>query len=390
MARKVMTMERYQEIQRLLALKVSIRDIARSMKCARRTIREIRDGLKVQPGLPVSIPGPVWAAQIDWQEVMSEMLAGHPLKYIWEEKAHEKVSYVNFWKQFHRQFPGYKKATVVHRLFEAGERCEVDYAGKTLDWIDLKTGQVHEAVVFVGALGFSQLIFAYAQENAQSRNFLACHNKMYTYFGGVPKVTVPDCLKQGVSKCRIYDPDINRSYQDMAEHFQTAIVPARPRHPKDKAIVEGTVKLVMRYFKWRYRKHTFTSIQEINHALADVIERLNNKVHSRFKISRWERWRNTEKEKLLPLPTTPYEYIEWKDAKLHPDSHISVQHCCYSAPHIHRGKILKVKLTDRFVEIFCGLERVALHPRCRKKAGHHHTNIEHLPPNARASRRQSI
>jgi hypothetical protein len=384
MARKAMTMERYQEIKRLLNLKVSTHDIARSMRCTRRTIREIRDGLKAQPDLSVPIPGPLWTAQVDWNEVMNEVLAGHPLKFIWEEIAQDKVSYVNFWKQFHKQFPGYKEATVVHRLFEPGERCEVDYAGKTLEWVDLKTGQIHEAVLFVGVLGFSQLIFAYAKENAQSPNFLECHNKMYAFFGGVPKVTVPDCLKQGVAKCRLYDPDINRSYQELAKHFNTAVVPARPRRPKDKAIVEGAVKLVMRYYKWLYRKHTFTSIQEINRALGNVIDRINRKAHSRFKVSRWDRWENTEKAKLNPLPTTPYEYIEWKDAKLHPDSHVSVQNCFYSAPHIHRSKTLKVKLSDRFVEIFYGLERIALHKRCRHKMGHHHTNPEHLPPNARA------
>ncbi|MBU0505958.1 IS21 family transposase [bacterium] len=384
MAKKVMTMDRYKEIKRLLERDVSVREIARAMKATRRTVRQIRDQESLPPNNRPIQNGPLWAETMDWKEILGEVLDGHPVKYIWEEKAHQAVSYGNFLKQFHKQYPHYKKSTVVHRIFEPGDRCEVDYAGGKIEWVDLKTGVIHDADVFIGILGFSQLIFAYAKENAKSRNFLECHSKMFSYFGGVTKITVPDCLKQGVTRCHIYDPEINTSYQELASHFNTAIVPARPRHPKDKALAEGAVKLVMRYFRWVYRKHTFISLDEINQAVAKVIEHINNKSHSRFHVSRFDRWQKIERSKLSPLPVNAYEFIEWKEAKLHPDSYVSVEGSCYSAPHIHRGKKLKIKLTDRFIEIFHELERIAIHKRSKYKKGARITNFEHLPPNARA------
>lgn len=384
MARTKMTPERYEGIKELLDLGVSVREIERTKECTRRTVRGIRDGLIPHPSTPKTIAGPVWASQVDWDEVFKELLEGHPLKFIWADVAENMIGYKGFWKQFHKRFPQYKQASVVHRIFEPGERCEVDYAGQKLEWIDIKTGAVHEVPVFIGALGFSQLFFATAKANAKSPNFLECHNEMYKAFGGVPKVTVPDCLKTGVIKCNLYDPDLNPSYADMARHFGTAIVPARPRRPKDKAIVEGAVKLIMRYFNWKYRRHTFTSLKEINEALREVAAIINKKLHSRFKVSRLERWDQTEKKALLNLPSQPYEYSEWKTVKLHPDSHVQVENNYYSAPHIYRGLSLKAKLTSKHIEIFKDLSRVAIHRRYHGNKGKRVSELHHLPPNAQA------
>lgn len=384
MARKEMSVERYQEIKRLLELKIPINQIIRTMKCTKRTVRQIRDGLTPEPGRPKPIEGPLWAEQINWDEVKGELSAGHPLKLIWEEKAEDKVTYVNFWKQFNRRFPFYKQDAVVHRVFEPGDRCEVDYGGEGIEWIDLKTGEIHEAPVFLGALGFCQRLFAHAREDTKSRNFLECHNKMYAEFGGVPKITVPDCLKQGVTKCHLYDPDINTAYADLARHYNTAIVPARASHPKDKSIVEGLVKILMRYFKWRYRRQTFTSIEQINQALKEVVDRINRRPHTRFRVSRYELWEKTEKDKLGLLPTTAYEHVEWKVVKLHPDAHVCVEGTYYSAPHMYRGQKLKVKLSQNHIEIFHGLERIAIHKRSRQARGKYITALDHLPQNAKA------
>jgi transposase len=111
---------------------------------------------------------------------------------------------------------------------------EVDYAGDPIEWIDIRTGEIRKAWVFVAGLGFSQLLFAWAAEDMKSRNWLSSHRRMYTYYGGVPHVTVPDCLKQGVLKCHLYDPDLNPGYAQLATDYATAVVPARPDHPKDK------------------------------------------------------------------------------------------------------------------------------------------------------------
>ena len=260
----------------------------------------------------------------------------------------------------------------------------MDYAGDMIEWLDLRTGEIREAPVFVGVLGFSQLLFAWASDDMKSRNWLSAHRRMYEAFQGVPHVTVPDCLKQGVTKCHLYDPDLNPSYSELAAHYQTAVVPARPMHPKDKAIVEGAVKILMRYFKWLYRRHTFVSLAEINRALSEVVARINRKPHTRFRISRLERWEKAERAVLKPLPAAGFEAQEWKSVKLHADSYISVESAYYTAPHIHRGKTLRVKMTETHVEIFLNADRLAIHPRDRHRCGNRVTNPDHLPPNAKA------
>jgi hypothetical protein len=200
----------------------------------------------------------------------------------------------------------------------------------------------------------------------------------------VPHITVPDCLKQGVIKCHIYDPDLNPAYSELAAHYGTAIVPARPERPKDKALVEGAVKLVMRLLRWRYRKHTFTSIAEINQALEKCVEEINEKLHTRFKISRSERFAKLEKAALKPLPETQFDGAEWKKAKLHADCYVAVDANYYSAPHIHRGKELRIKITESRVEIFHQLERIAAHARTRGHAGERIKVLEHFPESSKA------
>jgi hypothetical protein len=233
-------------------------------------------------------------------------------------------------------------------------------------------------------LGFSQLLFAWAADDMKSRNWLASHRRMYEFYGGVSHVTVPDCLKQGVLKCHIYDPDLNPSYAELASHYATSVVPARPKHPKDKAIVEGLVKILMRYFRFRYRKHRFTSVSEINRALAECVDRINRKPHTRFRVSRLERFEKLEKPALKPLPAIHFEGGEWKTARLHPDCYISIESAYYSAPHIHRGKQLRVKLTDNHVEIFLNLDRLAIHPRDRQRSGNRIKIDEHFPESSQA------
>jgi len=386
MARRELTQMRHEEVKRLLGMGISVRKISQALRCSKVTVRKIRDNEIAGHGSFRELTGPVWTDQIDWDEVLKDFQLGHPLKFVWEEKAKEKITYVNFWKQFYKRFPECKRGLVTHREFTPGERGEVDWSGFKIEWIDIRTGEIYETCIFIGALGFSQYIFAGATPDEKTPNFLESHSKMYEHFGGVPHVTVPDCLKQGVTKCHLYDPDINPSYVDLAKFYDTAIVPARPGHPKDKAIVEGAVKLVKRYFKWLYRGHTFTSLSEINKALGEVTERINKKPHTRFKISRYQRWMEIEKAKLKPLPNEPYEYVEWKQAKVHPDCHVSVESDFYSVPHVHRGKAVKVKVGRQQVEIYFDMERIAIHPRCLAKAGKYITTLLHLPPNSRAYR----
>ncbi len=384
MAGRRITVAKYGEVKRLLAAGRRVREIARVLKISRNTVRAVRDGELGSPEQARALPDPLWMSAVEWPAVIHDLSQGHPLKFIWEERAKSAITYPNFWKHFYRKFPHLREAAITLRDFEPGERAEVDYAGGKVEWVDLKTGEISEAVVSLGVLGYSQKIFAWAAEDMKSRNWLVSHRRMFTAFGGVPSVTVPDCLKQGVIKCHIYDPDLNPAYSELAAHYGTAIVPARPRHHKDKALVEGAVKLVMRLLRWRYRRHTFTSISEINRALESCTTEINAKPHSKCKISREERFAAQERAALKPLPEIHFSGAEWKKAKLHADCFVAVESNFYSAPHIHRGKDLRVKLTENQVEIYLDLERVALHARRPDRKGVRVKVLKHFPESSKA------
>jgi transposase len=384
MGLRSMTVGRYEEIRRRLADGRGIREIARALGCSRDTVRAVRDGERQSPDAPTICNDPLWMQQVNWLAVIHDLGLGHPLKFIWEEKAQQLTTYSNFWKQFYRKFPQYRQADVTAREFEPGERVEVDYAGDAIQWIELQTGEIRKAYVFVAGLGFSQLLFAWAAEDMKSRNWLGAHRRMYTFFGGVPHVTVPDCLKQGVLKCHLYDPDLNPGYAQLASQFATAVVPARPDHPRDKAIVEGLVKILMRYVRFRYRRTQFTSLHQINQALTECVERINARRHTRFGVSRRERFEALERAALKALPVNDVECGEWLTATLHPDCHVLVEAVLYSAPHIYRHKKLRIKLTENHVEIFLNLERLAIHPRSRHRDGRRIKIDAHFPPASQA------
>lgn len=327
MSRRKFTVDRYKEIERLLGSGRGVREIARALKCSRRTVREIRDGQRDSPEKPRAVADPLWMAQVDWTTLIRDLGLGHPL-----------------------------------------------------EWIELSTGEIRKAYVFVAGLGFSQLLFAWAAEDTRSRNWLSARRRMFEFYGGVAHVTVPDCLKQGVLKCHLYDPDLNPGYAELAAHYGTAVVPARAGHAKDKAIVEGLVRILMRYARFRHRRQRFTSLTQLNIALRDCVERINSRAHSRFGIPRLERFQKLEKAALKPLPVVQFDVGEWREAKLHPDCYIQPESVYYSAPHIHRGKLLRVKVTEHHVEIFLELERLAIHPRCRHRDGRRIKIDAHFPP----------
>jgi len=162
MGARSMTVGRYEEIRRRLAEGRGVREIARALNCSRDNVHEVRDGARQSPDTPKPFSDPLWMWQLDWPAVIHDLGLGHPLKFIWEEKAQHLTTYSNFWKQFYRKFPQYRQASVTAREFAPGERVEVDYAGDTLDWIEIKTGEICKAYVFVAGLGFSHLLFAWA------------------------------------------------------------------------------------------------------------------------------------------------------------------------------------------------------------------------------------
>jgi len=385
------SMAQFAEIQRLIIAGQTNRQIARSLRCRRTLVAEVRRGVVTLDVLsrakePSEKLPPGWALLVDWAAVEKDIRDGHQLKRIWEEVAAERTSYPNFFKYVKQRFAQLLTATVTLREFRAGEHCEVDYAGDKIEWIDSRTGEIHQAHVFVGILCFSQKMYAVAHENEKKANWLDAHIRMFEFYGGVAAVLVPDCLKNGVIKAHRYDPDLNQDYVEMVAHYNTAVVPARSGHPRDKALVENAVGILMRYFRFIYRRRTFTSLSEINAALRDAVARINGKIHTRFKTSRDERFASLERALLRPLPLEPYNVGEWKIATHHPDCTVHVDSCFYSAPHAYRGKELRVKLSANLVEIFLDLNRIAIHARARGKVGERIVDNTHLPENSRAYR----
>jgi transposase len=381
------SVSQFTEIQRLIEAGQTNRQIARSLCCRRTLVAEIRAGqftrdVLVRAKEPSAKLPPGWALHVDWAAVERDIRDGHQLKRIWEEVAAERTSHSNFFKYVKHRFARLLTATVTLREFRAGEYCEVDYAGDKIDWLDRRTGEIHQAHVFVGILCFSQKIFAVAHEDEKKANWLDAHRRMFEFYGGVAAVLVPDCLKNGVVKSHRYDPDLNPDYVELVTYYRTAVVPARPKKPKDKALVENAVGILMRYFRFLYRRRTFTSLAEINDALREAVAR----IHTRFKISREERFTTLEKPALRPLPLEPYNIGEWKRATHHPDCTVHVDKNFYSAPHAFRGKELRVKLSGSLVEIFFDLDRIAVHARARGKVGERIVDNAHLPENSRAYR----
>ena len=245
------SMAQLAEIQRLIEAGQTNRQIARSLRCRRTLVADARKGLLTADVLmrakePADRLPPGWALHVDWAAVEKDIRDGHQLKRIWEEVAATWTSHSNFFKYVKTRFARLLDATVTLREFRAGEYCEVDYAGDKIEWLDRRTGEIHQAHVFVGILCFSQKIFAVAHEDEKKANWLDAHRRMFEFYGGVAAVLVPDCLKNGVVKSHRYDPDLNQDYVELVAHYGTAVVPARPKKPKDKALVENAVGILMR------------------------------------------------------------------------------------------------------------------------------------------------
>ena len=274
----------------------------------------------------------------------------------------------------------------VHR---AGDKCFVDYAGHTLPIIDRHTGEIHEAQIFVASLGCSNYTFAEATASQSLPDWLGSHVRAVEFFGGVPAAFVPDNLKSGVQKPHRYDPEINPAYAEWAEHYSTTILPARVRRPRDKAKVENAVLIVERWILAKLRDRQFFSLTELNTAIAELLLEYNHKPFQKMDGTRHSRFLKLDRPALKVLPARPYEYAQWKSAKVHLDYHIEVERAYYSVPYRHIGDQVDVRMTARMIEIFYRRQLIATHIRSFKRS-HRTTLPAHRPEKHRAIVDQSI
>lgn len=265
---------------------------------------------------------------------------------------------------------------------KAGEKMFVDYAGQTVRIVNPKTGEIREAHIFVAVLGASNYSYSEAQWAEDLPNWIGGHVRALAFFGGVPEIITPDNLKAGVKHPSRYEPDINPTYLDMAQHYGTVVLPTRVRRPKDKAKVEVGVLVVERWILARLRNRTFFGLAELNHAIRGLLEEINDRTMEHLGKSRREFFEGLDRPALKPLPAEPYQFAIWKKAKVSIDYHVEFDKHYYSVPHRLIGEKVFIRAAERTVEVFHKHCRVASHPRSRTR-GRHTTQAEHMPANHR-------
>lgn len=324
----------------------------------------------------------------DYEHLTKELAKpGVTMQLLWEEyvddcRMQKKQGYrlTQFKKYFNEYLSTHEFTSIIHH--KAGERIEVDWAGTKIHWVDPDTGEVEYGFLFVSVLSFSGYAFAFAYPDMKTDSWIDAHNKMYTYFGGVSQILVPDNLKTGVIKHTKEEIVLNRTYSDMADYYGTTIVPARVKKPKDKALVENTVGKLTTYVIAKMRDYQFFSIQEYNEHLMTELERFNHKNFQKKEGSRASVFEMMEKGTLNPLPEKPYELCIWKKAKVQSNSHISFQKCYYSIPYQYIGKEVDLKIfNDRF-EVYAQNILLCAHKILMNRIGAYDTNISHMPPNS--------
>jgi transposase len=396
-----------------------IRDILRLKHSAGLSLRQIARSLNLSVGVVSKYLAAARAAGLSWpleeglsDEDLEGLLSGQvatqtsnpfaepDFPYIHLELKRKGVTRLLLWEEYADAFPlnhyRYTQFCVLYKqwrrrlsptmrqLHKAGEKMFVDYAGQTVPLLDPHSGLLHRAQIFVAVLGASNYCFAEATLTQTLPDWIGSHQRAFNFFGGVTDLIVPDNVKSGVTKASRYEPRLNRTYEEMAAHYSTAILPARPYKPRDKAKAEVSVQLVERWILARLRNLTFFSLFDLNEAIRSLIHQLNLRPFRKIEGCRLSLFESLDKPHLKPLPLTPYEYGEWMKARVGEDYHVCVDGHFYSVPHSLTRKQIDVKLTAKVVEILFGGKRVASHIRSAVKGGCT-TLSEHMP---RAHREQ--
>jgi transposase len=275
-----------------------------------------------------------------------------------------------------------KRGLVMRQVHRAGEKLFVDYAGKKPGWVDRRTGEFVPAELFVAVLGASNFTYAEVTATQQSSDFIQSHVRALEFLGGVPGAIVPDQLRSGVRRPCRYEPGIQRTYEDLARHYETAILPARPGKARDKAKVEAGVLVAERWIVARLRHQTHFSLASLNRAVGELCDALNERVMRGYGSSRRELFERLERDALEPLPPERFVYAEWKLARVNIDYHVEIERHYYSAPFGLAREDVEVRVTARTVEIFHKGQCVAGHRRSFTP-GRHTTNPEHMPASHR-------
>ncbi len=396
-------MTNYREILRLNSQGISQRNIASSCRHSRNTVGAV---IKRAQERNVSWPFEKEFSNADLQEILfpeknvssnrhmpdceyihKEMAkSGVNLTLLWDEYCQEArlnnqipFMYTQFCRYYHK-YATTQKATM-HIKRKPGEQMEVDWAGTTTPLYDRETGEVIDAYLFVAVLPSSQYAYVEAFTSQNQESWIQAHVNSYRHFRGVTRTLIPDNLKTGVIKASLDTPIINKTYQEMAEHYGTAVIPARVRKPKDKASVESTVSTTTTWIIAALRKQKFFTLRELNESIWNKLKEFNEKPFQKKTGSRLSVFLEEEKPALMPLPAAPYELAFWKTATVQFNYHISVEKMHYSVPYEYIKHEVDVRITKKVVEVFYNSLRVASHIRLYGRFGQYSTVEDHMPDN---------
>lgn len=392
----------YREILRLTALGLSQRNIMQSIHVSQKTVvkvqRRAREmnlswpldesltdvelGRQMFPKEPKQTP----KKMPDFNYIRKELLRnGVNKKLLWTEymeecrlSGEEPLMYSQFC--YHIQQDEQKRHATMHIPRKPGEQIEVDWAGDPAYITDPDTGELTSAWLFVGVMTYSMYPYVEAFINEKQRAWITAHVHMYEYFGGVTRILVPDNTKTAVVHTGDwYTPELNTVYHEMAEHYNTAILPARVRAPKDKPNAEGSVGVISTWITAALRNEQFFSLAELNRAIREKLEEFVHRPFQKKEGSRYEIFVAEELPLLAKLPATRYELAEWKTATVQFNYHISVDGMLYSVPYEFIKRKVDVRITDQVVEIFFNHNRIASHRRRYGRKGQYSTVTEHMP-----------
>ena len=390
-------MRKIREVLRLKAAGLSDRQIAASIGSARSTVQEcVRRSLDagLRWPLPEDLDEVALQVRLYQRQVPLSARPQPDFARLHAELARPGVTRALLWMEYKTAHPdGWQYSVfceryrrwlktqdpVLRQVHTPGDKLFVDYAGHTMPVTDRYTGEVRQANIFVAVLGASNYTYAEATWTQSLPDWIGAHVRTLDYIGGVPRAIVPDNLRSAVNRAHRYEPEINPSYHEFAEHYGIAVLPARVRKPRDKAKVEAGVLVVERWILARLRHRTFFSLGDLNAAIRTLLEDLNTRPFKKLEGCRRSRFTETERAALAPLPASRYELGEWRRAKVHPDYHIEVKRAYYSVPYRLIGQTVEVRVTAHALEIFHAGKLVAAHPRTNQR-GRHATRETHRPP----------
>ena len=397
-------MTNYREILRLHSLGHSIHGIALSVPCARntasRTVKRAQAvGLEWQQAQSMTdgeIEKVLFArtdelhdserAMPDFDYMRKELQRnGVTKKLLWTEyledckqSGKKPLMYSQFCYYF-QQYEEQRRATM-HINRKPGEQVEVDWAGDPAELIDSQTGEIVKAWVFVGVMSYSQYAYAEAFLNEKQDAWIIAHVHMYQYFGGVPRILVSDNCRTAVIRTGDwYTQELNTVYHEMAEHYGTAIIPARVRRPKDKASGESGVGNISTQIIAALRNEQFFSLAALNKAIREKLEKYNTNHFTKKDGSRRSIFMEEEQPLLQALPATPFEVAVWKEATVQYNYHVAFDNMYYSVPHDFIGKKVHLRATSTTIEIYFNHNRIATHARLYGRKGQYSTVTEHMP-----------